>query len=107
MLANRDASAAVPGGAATDGVKNSPFVGQVSLAESFLLNGIANFIGTYWPVNDSAASRFANTFYGGLLAGKPLSPAMREARQAAKSVSPRDWANYLHFGDPLYKVRQA
>jgi hypothetical protein len=92
-------------GDATDGVKNSTFVGQVGLAESFLLNGIANFIGTYWPVNDSAASRFANAFYGGLLAGKPLSLAMREARQAAKSVSPRDWANYMHFGDPLYVMR--
>ena len=89
------------------GAKMSAFVGQVSLAESFLLNGIANFIGTYWPVNDTAASRFANAFYAGLLAGKPLSLAMREARQAAKSVSPRDWANYMHFGDPLYVLRQA
>jgi len=79
----------------------------VSLAESFLLNGIANFIGTYWPVSDSAASRFANAFYGGLLAGKSLSLAMREARQAAKAVSPRDWANYMHFGDPLYVMRHA
>jgi CHAT domain-containing protein len=39
------------------------FVGQVGLAEGFLLSGIANFIGTYWPVNDLAALRFAHTFY--------------------------------------------
>jgi CHAT domain-containing protein len=83
------------------------FVGQVSLAESFLLHGIANFIGTYWPVNDDAAFRFAKVFYTGLLSGKLLSVSMREARQAAKSVSPRDWANYLHFGDPLYVMRRA
>jgi len=89
------------------GAKQSTFVGHVSLAERFLLSGIANFVGTYWPVSDNAASRFANAFYGGLLAGKPLSLAMREARQAAKSVNPRDWANYLHFGDPLYVMRQA
>jgi len=22
-------------------------------------------------------------------------------------VSPRDWANYMHFGDPLYVMRHA
>jgi len=94
-------------GAPGDGSRRSTFAGHVSLAEGFLLNGIANFIGTYWPVNDMTASRFATTFYTGLLGGKPLSLAMREARQAAKSVSPRDWANYLHFGDPLYVLRRA
>jgi hypothetical protein len=94
-------------GPAGNGTSTPRFAGQVSLAESFLLNGIANFIGTYWPVNDAAALRFAGTFYGGLLGGKSLSAAMREARQATKSVSQRDWANYQHFGDPLYKVRHA
>lgn len=96
-----------PNGGAADGAEPPRFAGQVSLAESFLLNGIANFIGTYWPVNDVAALKFAGTFYGGLLSGKSLSSAMREARQATKTVSQRDWANYIHFGDPLYKVRQA
>jgi hypothetical protein len=96
-----------PNGGAAEGAGAPRFAGQVSLAESFLLNGIANFIGTYWPVNDAAALKFAGTFYGGLLSGKSLSSAMREARQATKTVSQRDWANYIHFGDPLYKVRQA
>jgi CHAT domain-containing protein len=95
-----------PGGSAASGAAHR-FAGQVSLAESFLLNGIANFIGTYWPVNDAAALQFAKTFYGSLLAGKSLSAAMREARQATKKVSERDWANYLHFGDPLYRVRHS
>ena len=83
------------------------FVGQVGLAEGFLLSGIANFIGTYWPVNDLAALRFAHTFYANLLTGNSLSGSMREARQVARTISPRDWANYLHFGDPLYTVRIA
>ena len=95
-----------PGASALD-ARKSTFAGHVGVAEGFLLNGISNFIGTYWPVDDIAASRFANAFYAGLLAGKPLSLAMREARQAAKSVNPRDWANYLHFGDPLYVLRRA
>jgi hypothetical protein len=51
--------------------------------------------------------RFAHTFSGSLLAGKSLSASMREARQATRTVSPRDWANYLHFGDPLFTVRVA
>jgi len=88
------------------GSRKSTFAGHVSLAEGFLLNGIANFIGTYWPVDDIAASRFAAAFYAGLLGGKPLTLAMREARRAAKSVNSRDWANYLHFGDPLYVLRR-
>jgi len=91
----------------TTDVRRSTFAGHVSLAEGFLVNGIANFIGTYWPVDDVAASRFANAFYAGLLAGKPLSVAMREARQTAKAINSRDWANYLHFGDPLYVLRRA
>ena len=95
------------GGGAAD-AKNPPrFVDHVSLAESFLLIGIANFIGTFWPVNDAAALKFAATFYSGLLSGKSLSSAMREARRATKSVSQREWANYIHFGDPLYRVRHA
>jgi CHAT domain-containing protein len=88
-------------------MRRSTFAGHVSLAEGFLVSGIANFIGTYWPVDDVAASLFASAFYGGLLAGKPLSVAMREARKAAKAINPRDWANYLHFGDPLYVLRRA
>jgi pSer/pThr/pTyr-binding forkhead associated (FHA) protein len=107
IFLNACESGRMRGGGASDDKSSTHFVGQVSLAESFLLNGIANFIGTYWPVNDDAALKFANTFYGGLLSGKSLSAAMREARQATKSVSQRDWANYLHFGDPLYRVRQA
>jgi hypothetical protein len=95
----------IPIGTAIGNNKPSHFAGQVSLAEGFLLAGIANFIGTYWPVNDMAALQFAITFYSNLLSGKLLSVSMREARRAAKAISYRDWANYLHFGDPLYRVR--
>jgi hypothetical protein len=37
------------------------------LAESFLLNGIANFVGTLWPVHDAAASQFARVSTPGCL----------------------------------------
>jgi glutathione S-transferase len=94
-------------GQSSNGPRPTHFGGQVSLAEGFLLSGIANFIGTYWPVNDVAALKFAHTLYGSLLSGKSLSASMREARQATRTVNSRDWANYLHFGDPLYTIRVA
>jgi lysophospholipase L1-like esterase len=81
------------------------FGANVTLAESFLISGIANFIGTYWPVNDAAAMRFASVFYTNLLDGRAMSVALREARREIRSLGPRDWANYLHFGDPLYTLR--
>ncbi|MDX2155565.1 MAG: CHAT domain-containing protein [Hyphomicrobiaceae bacterium] len=80
---------------------------NVGLAEGFLLGGVANFIGTYWPVNDAAALRFSTTFYQGLLSGLPMGEALRAGRREIMALGPRDWANYLHFGDPLYAVRQA
>ena len=79
---------------------------SVSLAESMLLGGVNNLIGTYWPVNDAAAGKFAATFYNGLLGGDPLGLALRNARQEILALSARDWANYQHFGNPSYRLRQ-
>lgn len=95
---------AVARGAVTSGLV--PASWDVGVAESFLLHGVANFIGTYWKVDDVAAQRFAATFYGSLLDGKSMSIAMREARNAIRSMGARDWANYQHFGDPLYALRR-
>ena len=71
-----------------------------------LLGGVSNFIGTYWPVGDAAAAKLSTTFYTGLLAGDPLGLALRNARKQTRDVSPRDWANYQHFGNPSYRLRQ-
>jgi CHAT domain-containing protein len=79
---------------------------NISLAEMVLLGGVSNFIGTYWPVGDAAAARLSTTFYTGLLAGDPLGLALRNARKQTRDVSPRDWANYQHFGNPSYRLRQ-
>ncbi len=80
---------------------------NVGLAEGFLLGGVSNFIGTYWPVGDAAAMKFSLTLYHALLDGQPIGNALRSARREIHGLGPRDWANYLHFGDPLYRVRQA
>lgn len=79
---------------------------SVSLAESMLLGGVSNLIGTYWPVNDAAAGKFAATFYNGLLGGDSLGLALRNARQEILALSARDWANYQHFGNPSYRLHQ-
>jgi hypothetical protein len=79
---------------------------QVSLAEMILTGGVRNFVGTYWPVNDKAATRFSATFYERLLQGEALGIALRDARQAIRPINDRDWANYLHFGNPNYRIRR-
>jgi hypothetical protein len=79
---------------------------SVSLAEIILQGGVRNFIGTYWPVNDTAALRFSEAFYDSLLKGEELAPALRIGREDAMKVNKKDWANYLHFGNPSYRLRR-
>lgn len=69
-----------------------------TIAETMLCSGIANFIGTYWPVGDDSASAFANQFYKALAENKSLGDAILLARQAIQNQN--DWANYILFGNP-------
>jgi hypothetical protein len=81
---------------------------SVSFAEAFLRGGIANFIGTYWPVCDESAEAFAKTFYGGLVSGQPIGDALIDGRRVVKHLAKRcsyDWADYIHYGDPDFQVK--
>ena len=78
---------------------------NVSLAEHIMLNGVPNFVGTYWPVNDLKALQFSTAFYKALLGGHTVGAAVRDGRQATMEGGSRDWANYQHFGDPTYRLR--
>jgi CHAT domain-containing protein/pimeloyl-ACP methyl ester carboxylesterase len=80
-------------------------LGIVSVAEAFMRGGVANFLGTYWPVGDDAASKFADTFYKGLLAGEPLGPCITSARRAVEKAGSADWADYLHYGSPNFVLK--
>jgi len=71
---------------------------SVGLAEAFLRGGVANFIGTWWPVSDSAASAFATTLYRNLAKGDSIGAALNAARGAVRALPSADWANYLHYG---------
>ncbi len=80
----------------------------VGLAESFLRGGIANYVGTYWPVGDAAAERFAVVFYQQLLRGQTIGTALLQARNEVRTLKPAtvDWADYLHYGDFNYTLKQ-
>ena len=82
-------------------------------AEAFFGRGVANFICTGWPVNDSAALEFARRMYRGVLGlrGSKLSPEpIHEAMSAARQEIARlglgglqTWGAYQHYGDPFFR----
>jgi CHAT domain-containing protein len=76
-----------------------------SFAEAFLRGGVANYIGTYWPVGDAAALAFAETFYPQLLAGKPLGGALITGRNRVRELGSADWADYIFYGDPAFVLK--
>jgi hypothetical protein len=71
---------------------------SVGFAEAFLRGGVANFIGTWWPVSDAAAASFATTLYRDLAKGDSIGNALNAARGAVRALPSADWANYLHYG---------
>jgi CHAT domain-containing protein len=79
--------------------------GRVGLAEALLRGGVANFIGTYWPVGDSAALAFAEVFYARLLANDALGAAVLAARRRVRDLRSPDWADYIHYGDPDFRLK--
>jgi hypothetical protein len=98
-----------------------------SFAESFFAQGVANYVGTAWPVDDIAARLFATILYGSLIgldvgpdgqegdalpqvAGnlkpRPMHLAMLRARLAvARTLGGRGtWGAYQHYGNPYYRI---
>jgi CHAT domain/Cytosol aminopeptidase family, N-terminal domain len=79
---------------------------NIGLAEAFLRGGVANYVGTYWPVGDAAAETFASEFYVELLKGKPLGKALASARnKVLVDVESIDWADYIHYGNQNFVLR--
>jgi CHAT domain-containing protein/pimeloyl-ACP methyl ester carboxylesterase len=75
-----------------------------SLAEAFLVGGVANFLGTHWPVSDDAALAFSTGLYGALLDGESLGVAVLGAREAVAATGSTDWADYVHYGNPEFRL---
>jgi CHAT domain-containing protein len=78
----------------------------VGLAEAFMRGGVANFLGTYWPVDDFAAETFAGRLYAELLAGRTIGEAIQKGRAAIRPRS-RDWADYVFYGDSEFVLKRA
>ncbi len=79
---------------------------SAGFAEAFLRGGVANFIGTWWPVSDDAAARFAAALYGRLTRGATIGAALHAARAAVRSLDSADWANYLHYGSLDFVLKE-
>jgi CHAT domain-containing protein len=78
------------------------------MAEAFLRGGVANYVGTYWPVGDASASMFGVTFYSALLRGETIGDALLKGRQAVRALTSsvkRDWADYIHYGEPTFALK--
>lgn len=78
---------------------------SVGLAEAFMRGGVANLIGTYWPVGDASATSFARTFYRRLLAGDALGDALLAGRKALLEIDSKDWADYILYGNPDFVLK--
>jgi CHAT domain-containing protein len=79
----------------------------VGFAEAFMRGGVANFLGTYWPVGDAAAEVFADSFYRELATGRTIGGALVSSREAVRAVDDRDWADYVFYGSPDFVLKEA
>jgi pimeloyl-ACP methyl ester carboxylesterase len=77
-----------------------------AFAEAFFQKGVANFICTAWPVEDAAASDFAEELYRNLLGDGVPVVQMYEALRAArrKIADTMTWGAYQHYGDPYFRL---
>jgi len=82
-------------------------VDNVGLAEAFMRGGVANFLGTYWPVGDDSAEAFAGTFYGSIVAGMTVGEAVQQGRAVVQALASPDWANYIFYGNTDFVLKEA
>lgn len=79
---------------------------MTGVAEAFLAGGVANFLGTHWPVGDDAALAFSQELYGALLGGVTLGESVLAARRRIEALPSIDWADYVHYGSPEFRLLQ-
>ena len=79
---------------------------NVGVAEALLRGGIAQFVGTYWPVGDAPALAFATAFYKSLVIGQTVRQAVVDGRSAVFAAGSVDFADYLHYGSPNFVVKK-
>lgn len=82
-------------------------VDNVGFAEAFMRGGVANFLGTYWPVGDDAADKFSEVFYSDIIAGKSVGEALLNGREEVRKLDSPDWANYIFYGNTDFVLKEA
>lgn len=80
---------------------------SAGVAEALMRGGVANYMSTYWPVDDAAAETFATTFYQSLLTGNTIGAALLSGRKAVLKLANRDWADYILYGNFDFVLKQA
>ena len=78
---------------------------NLGLAETLLRAGLAHYVGTHWAVADDSASAFASVFYAQLLRGS-IGGALVKARRAIHARRSADWADYVHYGDADFRLKE-
>jgi pimeloyl-ACP methyl ester carboxylesterase len=80
---------------------------NVGLAEAFLRGGVANYLGTYWPVGDDTAMTAAGSIYNAIVRGRSMGQAVAAARVALRQARSIDWADYIHYGSYDFAIKAA
>jgi hypothetical protein len=82
-----------------NGMSAAPAHASYSLTESFLRNGVAALVGTFFTVDSDAALCFATTAQEQVVAGQSIGAAVQTARRRLYDAKVTDWANFMLFGD--------
>lgn len=77
---------------------------MTGVAEGFLAGGVANFLGTHWPVGDDPAAAFSLELYEALLGGAALGEAVLAGRRRVAALPSVDWADYVHYGNADFRL---
>ncbi|CAN5629589.1 hypothetical protein BH23GEM10_BH23GEM10_00010 [soil metagenome] len=94
-------------GAAADKTRAQHIRDNVGLLEAFMRGGVATCLGTYWPVGDSEAEAFADSFYSDIVAGRTLGEALVRGRAVVRALKSKDWANYMLYGNADFVLKDA
>jgi tetratricopeptide (TPR) repeat protein len=97
-------------GVAEDVKPSLPGAWGANVASELIRMGVGVVVVAGWAVSDTAARTFANTLYTGLLEGRNLMSALREARKQTYDVSPMGdvtWGAYQVYGSPGFVMRHA
>ena len=78
----------------------------VGFAEALMRYGVANFVGTYWPVGDAAAPASAQEFEGAPVGGGSIGARRGAGRTPVQTMASVDWADYIHYGDPRFRLKR-